>query len=102
MKMGPQKAILWAVRIGQGFAFLLGFLGLFGNPMLLFIAIFIYIAAAGEGRDHVTHNVMRGLSAEDVMETHFVTLGVTDSLSHAAGVLLTTPQSDFPIVDPQG
>jgi Zn-dependent protease/CBS domain-containing protein len=102
MKCGPQRAILWAVRIGQAFAFLLGFLGLFGNPMLLFIAIFIYIAAAGEGREHVMHDMMEGLKVSDVMETHYVTLGLTDRLSHAIGVLLATPQSDFPVVDPQG
>jgi Zn-dependent protease/predicted transcriptional regulator len=102
MKYGPQRAMILAVRIGQGFAFLLGFLGLFGNPMLLFIAIFIYIAAAGEGRAHMAHDVMSGLRVSDVMETHYVTLCVTDRLAHAVGVLLATPQSDFPIIDPQG
>jgi hypothetical protein len=35
-------------QIGQGFAFVLGLLGLFGNPILVFIAIFVYIAATAE------------------------------------------------------
>ena len=40
-----------AAKIGQAFAIGLGFLGLFGNPLLIFIAIFVYIAAAGEAQD---------------------------------------------------
>ena len=39
-----------AAKVGQAFAIGLGFLGLFGNPLLLFIAIFIYMAAAGEAQ----------------------------------------------------
>ncbi|KAF0120551.1 MAG: peptidase M50, partial [Methylocystaceae bacterium] len=48
--IGKGRATRIAAQIGQGFAFLLGFLGLFGNPLLLFIAIFVYIAAAGEAQ----------------------------------------------------
>src|SRR5256885_5737132 len=33
---------------GQVVAFGLGFLGLFGNPLLIFIAIFVYLAARSE------------------------------------------------------
>ena len=39
-----------AAAIGQGFAFLLGFIGLFGNPLLIFIAIFVYLAASAEAQ----------------------------------------------------
>ena len=38
-----------AARIGQGLAFLFGFLGLFyGSPILVFIAIFVFLAAQSE------------------------------------------------------
>ena len=37
-----------AASIGQGVAFALGFIGLFYNPMLIFIAIFVYLAASSE------------------------------------------------------
>jgi stage IV sporulation protein FB len=37
-----------AASIGQAVAFGLGFLGLFGNPMLIFIALFVFLAASQE------------------------------------------------------
>ncbi len=50
MKVGRPRATKAAATIGQGLAFVFGFLGLFGNPLLLFIAIFVYVAAAGEAQ----------------------------------------------------
>ena len=37
-------------RSGRCVAFGLGFLGLFGNPLLIFIAIFVYLAASSEAQ----------------------------------------------------
>ena len=41
MRMGGARATDVAARVGQAFAIGLGFLGLFGNPLLVFIAIFV-------------------------------------------------------------
>ena len=51
MRVGGPRATEIAARIGQALAFGLGFLGLFGNPLLVFIAIFVYIAAAARSAD---------------------------------------------------
>ena len=45
MRLGNARATQLAASLGQVLAFALGFLGLFGNPLLIFIAIFVYIAA---------------------------------------------------------
>ena len=45
------RATQIAANIGQGFAFVLGFIGLFSNPILVFIAIFVYLAAAAEAQN---------------------------------------------------
>src|SRR4029453_387348 len=47
-RLGFVRATEVAAFIGQGFAFALGFAGLFGNPILIFIGIFVYLAASGE------------------------------------------------------
>ena len=47
-RLGYVRATEIAAFIGQGVAFALGFIGLFGNPMLIFIAIFVYLAASSE------------------------------------------------------
>ena len=45
-RLGYVHATEIAATVGQAVAFMLGFLGLFGNPLLIFIAIFVYLAAA--------------------------------------------------------
>jgi Zn-dependent protease len=47
-RMGYVRATEIAAKIGQGVAFALGFVGLLYDPMLIFIAIFVYLAASGE------------------------------------------------------
>ena len=54
-----------AASVGQVFAFALGFLGLFGNPLLIFIAIFVYIAAGGEAQMSAFNEAARRLSVGD-------------------------------------
>jgi Zn-dependent protease len=68
MKLGKAKATQLAASIGKGFAFALGFLGLFGNPLLIFIAIFVYMAAAGEAQMTAFNEAARGLCVADAME----------------------------------
>ncbi len=99
MRIGPQRAMQVASRIGQGLAFVLGFLGLFGNPLLIFIAIFVYVAAAGEAQDSAMRQAFAGLSVSDAMETRFATVPANATLEDAVEILLATPQHEFPIVD---
>src|SRR5262245_13903827 len=47
-RMGYVRATEIAAFVGQGVAFALGFIGLLYNPLLIFIAIFVYLAASSE------------------------------------------------------
>jgi Zn-dependent protease/CBS domain-containing protein len=102
MKLGGARATRVAAFIGQAFAFALGFLGLFGNPLLVFIAIFVYIAAAGEARQAAFNEASRGLSVGDAMETRFNTISIDANLAAAIETLLATAQHEFPVVDAFG
>jgi CBS domain-containing protein len=83
-------------------AFLLGFLGLFGNPLLIFIAIFVYIAAGGEARMSAFSEAARGLTVGDAMETRFNAIPIDATLAEAIETLLATAQHEFPVVDAFG
>jgi Zn-dependent protease/CBS domain-containing protein len=102
MWLGQAKATRIAAQIGQGFAFLLGFAGLYGNPMLLLIAVFIFMAAAGEAQMTTMAEAARGLPAVDAMETRIATLDRAASVNDAIETLLATSQDDFPVVDAAG
>ena len=99
MRVGGPRATEIAARIGQALAFGLGFLGLFGNPLLLFIAIFVYIAAAAEAQMSAAHEALRGVSVGEAMETRFTPVPIDASLTQAVDALLATAQREFPVVD---
>jgi stage IV sporulation protein FB len=92
-----------AARIGQALAFGFGFLGLMGgNPLLLFIAIFVYLAATAEAQAVGLQDISRGLGVRDGMITRFESLGPQATIGEAAELLLRTTQHEFPVVDGAG
>ena len=99
MRVGGARATEIAARIGQALAFGLGFLGLFGNPLLLFIAIFVYIAAAGEAQMSAGQQALKGVSVGEAMETRFTPVSIDANLGQAVEALLATAQHEFPVVD---
>jgi Zn-dependent protease/CBS domain-containing protein len=102
MRVGGPAATEIAARIGQGLAFGLGFLGLFGNPLLLFIAIFVYIAAASEAQMSAAQQALKGVSVGEAMETRFTPVSIDANLAQAVDALLATAQHEFPVVDAFG
>jgi Zn-dependent protease/CBS domain-containing protein len=92
-----------AARIGQALAFGFGFLGLMGgNPLLIFIAIFVYLAATAEAQSVGLQDVSRSLGVRDGMITRFESLGPQATIGEAAELLLRTTQHEFPVVDGAG
>ncbi|ACB94192.1 site-2 protease family protein [Beijerinckia indica] len=102
MKLGKARATQLAASIGKAFAFALGFLGLFGNPLLIFIAIFVYMAAEGEAQMTAFHEATHGLSVADAMETRFNAIPINANLAAAIEMLLATAQHEFPVIDAFG
>ena len=101
-KMDYARATRMAATIGQGLAVLFGVLGLLGNPFLILIALFIFMAAAGEAGYVETRALMRGYRAKDAMISTYETLRTDEDLDAAAKKLLETTQQEFPIVDASG
>jgi Zn-dependent protease/CBS domain-containing protein len=102
MRMGNARATELAAMIGQGFAILFGAIGIFYNPMLIFIALFIFLAASGEAAQAQLRAVAQGALVSDAMITKFQSLGTNASVNDAADALIRTTQTDFPVVDGAG
>ena len=102
MRYSRVHATQIAARVGQGLAFVFGFLGMMGNPMLIFIAIFVYLAATAEAQQTGLQDVARNISVRDAMITHYEALGPQATIGDAADALLHTTQHEFPVIDGGG
>jgi len=98
MRMDYARATQRAAAIGQLMAFVFGFLGLFGNPFLLFIAFFVWIGAAQEASMVQTKSTLADVTVESAMQTNFQTLSSADTLERAVELILSGAQQDFPVV----
>ena len=98
LRMEYTRATQVAASIGQGLAFLFGFIGLFTNPFLLFIAFFVWIGAAQEASMVQMKSALGGIPVSRAMLTDFRTLSPHDSLARAVELVLTGAQQDFPVV----
>ena len=75
---------------------------LFGNPLLIFIAIFVYLAAASEAHLVAIRAMSRGIPVTAAMMTQFATLTPDEHVDAAVETLLRTSQGEFPVVDGDG
>jgi Zn-dependent protease/CBS domain-containing protein len=87
-----------AANIGQGFAFLFGFIGLFSNPFLVFIALFVWMGAAQEASMVQMRHSISGIPVTRAMLTDFAMLTPRDSLARVVGLILSGSQHDFPVI----
>jgi len=101
-RLGFLKATRGAAVVGQVLAVAFGFLGLFGNPLLILVALFVFLAASGEARAVEARAIARGYTAGDAMITSFERLSPASTADEAAALLLRTTQQEFPVVSPTG
>jgi CBS domain-containing protein len=102
MRMDYLRATQIAASIGQALAFLLGFWGLFVNPLLIFIALFVYLGAAQEARLAQMRDLAQGLPVSAAMVTELRTLPLDATLGDGVDALLRTSQHEFPLLDEVG
>jgi Zn-dependent protease/predicted transcriptional regulator len=93
------RATQIAAGVGQGIALLFGLAGLLnGEPMLLFIALFVFIGATQESAAVQMRSVFTGVPVTRAMVRDFRTLRPDDPLSRAVDLLLEGHQQDFPVL----
>lgn len=99
MRLPYLRATHIAAAIGQGFALAFGLVGLFYNPMLLFVALFVFLAASEEHALVQTRASLSGLPVRAAMITDFEVLRGDDPLRRAVELLVAGTQTDFPVVE---
>ncbi len=96
-RMDYAKATQIAASIGQAMALGFGFLGLFSNPFLVIIALFVWIGAAQEANAVQIKSAIAGVPVSKAMLTNYQTLRPEDSLQHVVDLTLSGSQKDFPV-----
>lgn len=97
--LGAGKATLIAARIGQAFA--LGFAGLavLYDPMLLLVAIFIFLAAEAELRHSRRRGSAGGPTAGSVSFSNLRVLNAADTVESVAASFDELAQPAFPVAN---
>ncbi|HVI00302.1 MAG TPA: site-2 protease family protein, partial [Enhygromyxa sp.] len=98
LRLSDIRATRIAAGLGQAMALALGIIGLFFNPVLVFIALFLWMGAAGEARLAEAKFVAHGVPVAAAMVRELE--AVSPELPVAAPLrrVLETFQHDFPVV----
>lgn len=93
------RATQIAASIGQGIAVFFGLIGLFYNPLLIFIAFFVWIGASQEAGEAQMRSAVGRIPVQRAMMTDFKVIHRNDSLDRAIELTLAGAQKDFPVAD---
>jgi Zn-dependent protease len=88
-----------AAAVGQVFAMIFGLVGLFVNPLLVLIAVFVWFGASQEAAATLMKLSFAGIPVRKAMLTDFQSLRQDDTLSRAVDLILAGSQHDFPVLD---
>ena len=97
MRMDYVRATQVAASIGQMMAVMFGFLGLFFNPFLVFIALFVWMGASSEASMVQVRAGLHGIPVSHAMITSFESVSPDDPLGVAARHVIAGFQHDFPV-----
>ena len=97
-RMGHDRATEIAARIGQAMALGFALLGLFGNPMLLFIALFVWSGAQGEATLTRLRALLHDVPVRQAMTPDTRTIAPSTSLSEVIDLITTEGHHAFPVL----
>ena len=99
MRTGYLRATEVAARVGRAFALVFGIVGIFYNPFLVLIALFVWLGAAAESSASQEHELLGGVTVDRLMIRELHTLSPDDTLDTAMRYVLEGFQHDFPVVE---
>ncbi len=100
MRTSYVRATDIAAKVGQGVALVFGLIGLFANPFLVFIALFVWIGAQSEARLAHIHASLSGVPVSSAMVTRFAVVSPDQPVSMVVDrMLLAGFQDDVPVLE---
>lgn len=100
LRLEYARATVIAARIGQVLAVAFIGLGLMGNPMLIVIGVFVFLAGKAEADAVRARFRIEGLTAGELMTDRFAVIAPVTPVGEADRIRVSSGQTDFPVVDP--
>jgi Zn-dependent protease/CBS domain-containing protein len=97
-RMDPVRATTIAARTSQALAVGFGLFALYGNFLLLLIALFVWMGAEQELAATRVRAALRGVRVGSATTTRLEMLRPEEPLSRAMDLLLASSQQDFPVM----
>ena len=98
-KIKRSKATRVAASVGQLLAIGFVLIGLFYNPFLLFIGIFIFLGAGAEARQVSMAESVRHLTAKDIVTGNYPGVTLSATVAKAASAMLENPASEVVVTN---
>lgn len=102
MKIDRVKATQIASGIGQLIAFAFFFIGLFYNPILILIALFVFFGAQGENRMIQQISLLKGYKVREAMLTNVTIFDPDDTVEDVVDAILSGTEKNFIVADEYG
>lgn len=99
MKFERHIATNIAARIGQIFAIVFVFLGVFINPFLVFIGLFIFLAAKAESEYTQAKSLLHGYTVKDALMQNYNSIDASETIKSAVKMLLDGQSKNFLVTE---
>lgn len=98
-RMNFIKATEMAASIGKQLAIIMAIVGIFFNPFLIFIAIFVYIGAEQESRVVMINTLLEGIRVQDIMTREVKTVEASDTVGHVLKMMFQHKHMGYPVYE---
>ncbi|MCX2819537.1 MAG: Zn-dependent protease/predicted transcriptional regulator [Methanobacteriota archaeon] len=92
------KATQSAATVAKFLAVAMGILGLLGNPVLILIALFVYVAASSESRMTAISESLTDVTVADLMTREVSTVSPEDTVQELFDRMLVERHTGYPVV----
>ncbi|MDD1775693.1 MAG: CBS domain-containing protein [Methanobacterium sp.] len=96
-RMNFIRATEMAASIGKQLAIVMAIIGIFFNPFLIFIAIFVYLGADQESKMVLINTLLEGINVRDIMTGEVKTVKPSDTVDMVMKTMFQHKHMGYPV-----
>lgn len=96
-RMNFIRATELAASIGKQLAIIMAIVGIFFNPFLILIGIFVYLGADQESKIVLVNTLLEGINVRDIMTREVKTIKPTDSVDSVLKLMFKYKHMGYPV-----